>query len=87
MVSIFSVSKKESSYCDSMDKDENSPLLSGSSVKATNEGIHEEMKEMEEQPKQKDFQTIQVPGSGQAVREYYRYSIHVYVNDCVMQTT
>ena len=72
MFSIFSLTK-ESSYYDSLDKDEKSPLLSGSSVNVENGAIHEEVKEEKEQPKQKDFQTIRVPKSGQAVREYYTH--------------
>ena len=79
---IFSLTNKESSYGDSLDKDdEKSPLLSGNSVNTKNGGIHAEVKEEQEQPKQRDFQTIRVPGSGQAVRKYNRQV------DCVLQTT
>ena len=70
--SIFSLTKEGSSFGGSLDNDENTPLLSRVSVNVEKEEIHEEVKE-KKQPKQKDFQTIQVPESGQAVREYYRY--------------
>ena len=69
VLSIFSLTK-ESSYNGSVDKDEHFPLLSGCSINVEN---REEVKEEKEQPKQKDFQTIRVPRSGQAVREYYTH--------------
>ena len=81
MFSTFSL-PKVSNYCDSLDKDEKSPLLSGSSVNVENGAIHEEVKEEKEQPKQKDFQTIRVPKSRQAVREYYRYMYMYNVYTC-----
>ena len=70
-VCIFSLSKKEYSYSELLEKSgEKAPLLSGNIVKVENGGSPEEVKEETVGQTQKDFQTIRVPESGRTVREF-----------------
>ena len=70
-VYIFSLSKKEYSYEDLLDKSgEKAPLLSGNLQKVENGGSSEEVKKETVGQTQKDFQTIRVPESGTTVREF-----------------
>ena len=97
MFYISSLTKNQCGSSDSLDKqDEKSPLLSGNQV-GKEGGIQngeerDEKRKGQQKKKEKDFQTIRVPGAGGAVRpctmmimsvsQLYNYTC-IYVYTCV----